>query len=93
MKTNFLKMGMSMFVLMLAIVSAFAFKTVETKALFGPETGWINLPGTPCAISVPCDNTPSNFTCKAIHDEVERDAFGKNDPQLMICTKTLFRVN
>lgn len=91
MKTKILKMVLPAFVLMLAVFGAFAFKSAESKALLAPETGWINLPGQPCAIPVECDNTPSDFICQAFHNGMLRQAFGKTSEQPPVCNKILYR--
>lgn len=93
MKTNFLKIVLPAFVLMLAVFGAFAFKNVEKSALLAPETGWINLPGQPCSVQVECDNTVKPFVCTAIHNGTSQQAFGKISPQAMSCNKVLYRLN
>jgi hypothetical protein len=92
MKTKILKLVLPAFVLMLAVGSAYAFKFEENKALLAPKTGWINLPGEPCAIEVQCSDTPSDQICTAIHNGNLYQAFGKNNPQIMICIQILFRI-
>ncbi|MGV3460263.1 MAG: DUF6520 family protein [Flavobacterium sp.] len=90
MKTKFFKMVLPALTLMLAVFGAFAFKTVDSKALLAPESAWINLPGQPCAVEVQCDNTPG-LTCTAIYQGTTHQAFGKVNPSQMICNKVLYR--
>lgn len=91
MKTKFLKMVLPASVLMLAVFGAFAFKGADNKALLAPQTGWINLPGQPCLVQVPCDSTPSDFICTTIYNGVSRQAFGKVSEQPPMCNKVLYR--
>ncbi|MCK0115242.1 DUF6520 family protein [Gelidibacter sp. F63206] len=94
MKVKIFKMVLPVFVLMLAVVSAFAFKSVEDKALLAPELGWINLSSQPCAIQVTdCDNTPSEFVCTAFYEGESHQVFGKTGTQPLVCNKQLFRSN
>ncbi|MGQ2981866.1 DUF6520 family protein [Flavobacterium sp.] len=92
MKTNFLKMVLPAFALLLAVFGAFAFKSVEDKALLAAQPGWISPPGQPCSVQVQCDNTVKPFMCTAIHNGVEYQAFGKLNPQSP-CNITLYRLN
>jgi hypothetical protein len=92
MKTKILKLVLPAFVLMLAVVSAYAFKSVEDKALLAPETGWLAIPGQPCDVQVECSTTPSDIMCSAIHNGTSYQAFGKNNPNILICIKILFRI-
>ncbi|WP_417558493.1 DUF6520 family protein [Mesoflavibacter zeaxanthinifaciens] len=92
MKTKKFKTVLPVFVLILAIASAFAFKDTEESPLLAPETGWINLPGTPCAIAVECDNNPLlEVVCTAIYNGVEYQAFGKPNPSSMLCSRVLYK--
>jgi len=90
MKTIKMKSILPACIFMLAIVSAFAFKGAQESPLLTPDTGWINLPGQPCAIEVQCDNNPGPI-CTAIHNGVEYQAFGKTSEMPLICTKVLSR--
>lgn len=90
MKTKILKMILPVFVLMLAVVSAFAFKNAENKALLTFESGWLDIPGNPCNIEVECDNSPSDFICTAFHNNVEYQAYGKVIPNSLVCDKVLY---
>ncbi|WP_027126467.1 DUF6520 family protein [Gelidibacter mesophilus] len=93
MKTKFLRSILPAFVFMLAVVSAFAFKGIEEKALLAPETGWINLPGTPCTVAVECDNNPLlEEVCTVIYNGVRHQAFGKQDPSSMNCARVLYKL-
>lgn len=92
MKAKIFKMVLPAFILMLAVFGAFAFKNADNKALLAPETGWINLPGQPCFLEVSCDDALSPFVCTTIHNGVTRQAFGKENPQSMVCDKVLYRV-
>lgn len=91
MKAKILKIVLPSFVILVAVFSAFAFKSTENKKLLTPETGWINLPGDPCAIKVQCDTTPTPFVCTAIYNGITYQALGKTNPQMMICNKVLYR--
>jgi hypothetical protein len=88
MKTKFFKIVLPTFILMLAVVSAFAFKNVEDKALLAPETGWINLNNKPCAESVQCTTDPGPI-CTMVHLGVTYQAFGKISENPPVCTKVL----
>lgn len=91
MKTKFLKLVLPTFILLLAIGSAYAFKNVEKQELLAPEVGWISLAGEPCSLPVQCSTTPSEFMCTAVHNGANYQAFGKNNPNLLVCIKILFR--
>lgn len=91
MKVKIIKIVLPVFVLMLAVFSAFAFKSVEDKALLAPEKGWINVSGQLCHIKVKCENTPSAFVCTTIYQGVSHQAFGKITPEAIICDKVLYR--
>jgi len=92
MKTKKMKSVLPACIFMLAIVSAFAFKGIEENPLLAPETGWINLPGTPCAIAVECDNNPLlEVVCTTIYNGVEHQAFGKPNPSSMNCSRVLYK--
>jgi hypothetical protein len=92
MKTKFFKIVLPAFIIMMAVLSAYAFKSVEDKALLAPETGWLAIPGNPCSISVTCENINTNLTCKALFNGVEYDVLGKHQPSDMVCTKILYRI-
>ncbi|MGQ2981865.1 DUF6520 family protein [Flavobacterium sp.] len=77
------------FALLLAVFSAFAFKSVGDEQLLAPENGWINLPTEPCAIQVQCDNTITQFVCTGIYQGITYQAFGKTAP--LRCNKVLYR--
>jgi len=91
MKTKFLKMVLPISILMLAVVSAFAFKNVEEKALLGPEKGWLIIPGNPCSIEVDCDNSPNPAICTGVFGGMEYVARGKEHPTGP-CVKVLYRL-
>jgi len=76
-------------ILSIAVISAFAFKGYNETIVL--ETGWINLPGNPCAIEVQCNNTPSDFICNAFYNGTIYQAFGKPNPNILICNKILWR--
>jgi len=88
MKTTFFKMILPAFVLLVAVTASFAFKTAEEKLV--PETGWINLPGDPCAASVEC-KTDEGDVCTLFYNGETHIAYGKIAP--MNCTKALQRVD
>lgn len=91
MKTKILKMILPAVVFMLAVVSAFAFKNVERKALLAPEPGWVNLPGNPCSIEVMCDDDPTlSQVCTAIINGIEYQAFGKSSSSPN-CIRVLYK--
>ncbi|MGV3460261.1 MAG: DUF6520 family protein [Flavobacterium sp.] len=89
MRLKFLKSILPVFTLVLAVFSAFAFKSADEK-LLAPESGWINLPGLPCAIITQCDNTPGSV-CTAVYQGSVYQAFGKEFPTAMFCNKILYR--
>ncbi|MBO3100271.1 DUF6520 family protein [Gelidibacter pelagius] len=94
MKSKILKMVLPAFVLMLAVVSAFAFESAQEKTLLAPETGWINLPDLPCAVEVKCDNTIKPFMCTTVHtDGNTYQAFGKYGSEDSPCIKPLYRLD
>lgn len=88
MKTRFFKMILPAFVLLVAVTAAFAFKTADEK--LAPETGWINLPDSPCAVSVECTTDPGD-ECTLFYEGANHTAYGKIAP--MNCSKTLQRVD
>lgn len=88
MKRFFAKKAMPAIAVMAAVMGAFAFERAEDTALI-PETGWINLPGKPCEVPVNCDFRPSGPVCTASYQGTTHQAFGKNDPAVNICAKTL----
>lgn len=88
MKTGFFKSVLPALALLLAVTAAFAFKGADDR--LAPETGWINLPGSPCAIDVECD-TDGGSECTLFYDGQYHTAYGKIAP--MTCTKTLKRVD
>lgn len=90
MRTQFFKMVLPAFVLLLAVFGAFAFKGADSKAVLAPESGWINLPGQPCAVQVQCNNDPGPV-CTAIYQGTSHQVFGKLNPQAMACNKVLSR--
>lgn len=89
MRTKLFKLSLPAFVIMLAVCSAFAFTGSGNQALLAPETGWINLPGNPCAIEVSCRND-SGVLCTAFYNGEVHQAYGKTDPK-MACTKVLYK--
>ena len=93
MKTKFFKTVLPAFVIMLAVVSAFAFKSVEDKTLLAPETGWVSLPGNPCIVtSIECDNNPDlTEICTVFYQGNMHQAFGKTSDVPLICNRVLYK--
>lgn len=90
MRTKMFRLMLPAFVIGLAVFSAFAFTGSGNQALLAPETGWINLPGEPCAIRVQCD-AQLGPVCTAVYNGQTHQAFGKINPESMTCTKVLYR--
>jgi len=76
----------------LAVTGAFASQKPASSAAFADETGWINLSATqPCHQSVTCSNVSNPQACTMLYQGVTRTAFGKVNPNINECAKTLYR--
>jgi len=94
MKSKIFKFSVPTLMFILAIFSAYAFKSVESKSRFAPETGWVNLPSNPCVITdAECDNNP-NLTeiCTIIYQGNMHQVFGKVSDNPLDCTRTLYKI-
>jgi hypothetical protein len=90
MKANFFKTSLSIAVFAFAILGAFASQKTSTKVL-APEKGWIDTPA-PCQEKTNCSNVSSPFVCTLLHEGELKQAYGKDTPEDVTCTKILYRV-
>lgn len=92
MKTKILKMVLPAFIIMMAVLSAYAFKKAEKKELLAPTSGWISLPGQPpCSTEVMCDDVEKPLLCTVVHQGVNYQAFGITSVNPVTCNKLLYR--
>ncbi|RAR46493.1 DUF6520 family protein [Flavobacterium lacus] len=90
MKTINFKSILPLLLMIVAITSAFAFQN-ESKKSTAVVTGWVDHPA-PCSIAVECENEGTEI-CTAMYQGQERIVRGKESPNDLTCSKTLFRLN
>ena len=90
MKTRILKTVLPVAAIMFAIAGAFASQT-SGKEVLAVQTGYIDAP-TPCSEAVTC-NTNVGPLCTLLVNGIQRQAYGKINPQDSNCTKVLYRNN
>lgn len=83
------KFSMPIAVVVLAITGAFASQSSQTSSLV-PQTGWIDTPA-PCQIPVSC-RTEVGPVCTMLHQGVNKQAFGKVNPNDATCSKVLYKI-
>jgi len=97
MKTNYSKIAIQMFAILLAIGSSFA-TTASEKKVNAPVIGYFPIipvigppPLTPCSFKVLCSNIPGPI-CTAVYQGNVYQAFGKVHPEDTVCGVTVYRL-
>ena len=88
MKKRILNLILPMAAIMFAVAGAFASHT-SSKGILAPQTGYIDSL-SPCSVAVSSNNSFGPI-CTALVNGVQRQAYGKINPQDATCAKVLYR--